>query len=94
MINAITSALSGLNKASAQVEQSAQNIAESGTNGTSQSDLIEDVIDIKVAETSYKANIAVLKVADELTQELLNSFDNRIVETKAREIRMAVDPAV
>lgn len=78
MINAITSALSGLNKASTQVDQAAQRIAQSGTNGASQSDIIEDVVDIKVAETSYKANIAVLKVADELSQELLNSFDETV----------------
>lgn len=78
MINAITSALSGLTSASKQVDQSAQRIAENGTNGAPQSDLIEDVVDIKVAETSYKANLAVLKVANELSDELLESFDQTV----------------
>jgi len=74
MINTITSALAGLNNASAKVEQGAQNIAQSGSNER----VIEDIVDIKVAETSYKANLAVLKTADELSQELLNSFDETV----------------
>ncbi len=74
MINAITSALSGLTAATKQVEQSAQSIAES----PSSEQLTQDVVDIKVAETSYKANLQVLKVADELTQELLHTFDETV----------------
>lgn len=74
MIDAITSALSGLNKSSAQIEKSAENIASNG----SPDRIIEDIIDIKVAETSYKANMAVIKVADELSEELLNSFDRKV----------------
>ena len=74
MINAITSALSGLNTASKQIGQAAGNIA----NPSSQSEIIEDVVDIKVAETAYKANIEVIRVADELTQELLNTFDETV----------------
>lgn len=74
MINTITSALSGLNTASKQVEQSAANIAKGGE--TSQ--LIEDIVDIKVAETAYKANIETIKVANELTQELLEAFDETV----------------
>ena len=75
MINAITSALSGLNNATRQVEQSAQNIAEGASSSTQ---TIEDIIDIKVAQTSYEANLAVIQTADELTQELLNSFDETV----------------
>jgi len=74
MINTITSALSGLNTATKQVEQSAQNIAE----GSSSTALIEDVVDIKVAQASFEANLVVLETADELTQELLNSFDETV----------------
>ncbi len=74
MINAITSALSGLNTASKQVEQSAQNIASP----TLDSNVIEDIVDIKVAETAYKANIEVIKVTDELTDELLKIFDETV----------------
>ena len=74
MLNAITSALSGLNTATKQVENAAQSIATS----PSQENLIEDVVDIKVAETAYKANVAVLRVADELNEELLNTFDRLV----------------
>ena len=78
MVDAITSALSGLNAATKKVEQSAQSIAESPSQGASSTRLIEDIIDIKVAQTSYEANLAVLKTANELTQELLNSFDETV----------------
>ncbi len=74
MINAITSALSGLSTASKQVEVRAENIA----NPTSQSEIIEDVVDIKVAETSYKANLEVLKVVNELSDELISTFDETV----------------
>jgi len=74
MTNAITSALSGLNTASRQVETKAESIA----NPTSQSQIIEDVVDIRVAETAYKANVEVIKVADELTQELIEAFDETV----------------
>lgn len=75
MINAITSAISGLNNATRQVEQSAQSIAGGASSSTQ---TIEDIIDIKVAQTSYEANLAVIQTADELTQELLNSFDETV----------------
>ncbi len=78
MIGAITSALSGLTTATRQVEQSAQNIAEGSAQGASGTGLIEDIVDIKVAETSYRANLAVLRTTDELTQELLNTFDETV----------------
>ena len=75
MINAITSALSGLSAASNKIEQSAQNIAEGGgTDGR----VIEDIVDIKAAEVSYKANIEVLRTANELTQVLIDSFDETV----------------
>ena len=74
MINAITTALSGLNTASKQVNQSAQSIAESPSN----EQLIEDIIDIKVAETAYKADIEVIKATDDLTKELLHTFDKKV----------------
>lgn len=75
MINTINSALSGLQTSSRQVEQSAQNIAE-GSSSTS--NLIEDVVDIRVAETAFKANIQTIKIAQELSEELLNLFDERV----------------
>lgn len=74
MINAISSALSGLTAASKQIEESAASIASSPSQGR----IIEDIIDIKVAETSYKANLKTLQVANELTEELLRTFDKKV----------------
>ncbi len=74
MINAITSALSGLTGASSKLEQSAENIAKNASDGR----VIEDIVDIKVAEVAYKANIEVLRTANELTQELIDSFDETV----------------
>ena len=74
MISAINSALAGLQKASQQVEESAARIATQPT----AENFIEDIVDIRVAETTYKANLKTLQVADELTQELLNSFDKTV----------------
>ena len=74
MISAINSALQGLQNASKQVEQSAVRIATEPT----PENLVEDIVDIKVAETAYKANLKVIEVADELTQELLRTFDETV----------------
>ena len=40
-------------------------------------DLAEEAVNLKLAEISYKANLAVLKTAGELSDELLNTFDER-----------------
>jgi len=74
MIDAITSALQGLNNASQRVERGAANIAS----GEQQDRVIEDIVDIKQAEISYKANIEVLKVTQDLTKELIESFDRKV----------------
>jgi len=74
MIDAITSALSGLNNASQRIERGAANIASGG----SQERIIEDIVDIKQAEISYKANIEVLKVSQDLAKELIESFDRSV----------------
>ena len=77
MINTISTALSGLLSASKSVNQSAENIAKAGT-GLEETSLIEDIVDIKLGETVFKANIAVLKTADEMSQELLKTFDEEV----------------
>lgn len=74
MISAINNALQGLQTASKQVEQSAANIAK----GPSTENLIKDIVDIKVSEISYKANLKTLQVADDLTEELLKTFDKTV----------------
>jgi flagellar basal body rod protein FlgC len=85
MINAITSALSGLTTATKQVEESAQNIAQNATGNAgsdndvgAQGSVIEDIVDIKVAETAYKANIETIKTTTEINEELLRLFDELV----------------
>jgi hypothetical protein len=74
MIGAITSALSGLQAATRQVAQSAERIATS-TDPVTQ---IEDIINIKVAEASFKANVATLKAEREITDDLFRIFDEEV----------------
>ena len=78
MIGAINTALSGLLAASKRVEEGAVKIAQNTGTQSDSGQLIEDIVDIKLAETSYKANLKTIQVADELTQELLNSFDKEV----------------
>lgn len=40
--------------------------------------LAEEAVNLKLATTAYKASLATLKVADELSQELLNTFDDKV----------------
>lgn len=79
MISAISNALSGLMTASKQVEQSAHNIANvtTPTEGD-QIDLSEEAINLKIAETGYKANLATIKTANEMNDELLRLFDEEV----------------
>ena len=74
MVDAITSALSGINNASARIEKGAANIAKGNDTGR----IIEDIVDIKQAEVSYKANIEVLKTTNDLTKQLIESFDREV----------------
>jgi len=74
MVDAITSALSGINNASARIEKGAANIAKGNDTGR----IIEDSVDIKQAEVSYKANIEVLKTTNDLTKQLIESFDREV----------------
>jgi len=74
MLNAIGSALSGLISSSKKIEGAAENIA----NPQNQDRLIEDIVDIKIAETSYRANLKVLQVTQDLSEELINSFDKKV----------------
>ena len=39
--------------------------------------LVEEAVNLKTAELAYKANIKVLGVAQDLTDELLESFDRK-----------------
>lgn len=47
-----------------------------GLIGVPNTDLSEEIITLKLAETTYKANIKSLQIASELSEELLNIFDD------------------
>ena len=49
-----------------------------GLIGAPNVDLAEEIINLKLAETTYKANVKTLQVASELSDELLNIFDDRV----------------
>jgi len=78
MIGAISNALSGLTNASKQVESAANNIANSTTPAGDTVELSEEAVNLILAETSYKANLATIKTANELSEELLRLFDETV----------------
>lgn len=63
--SAVNTAVEGLKKAQAQVEESAQNIAEGAVSA-------EDVVSLSMAATSFKANAAVIRTENETMQTLLD----------------------
>jgi flagellar hook protein FlgE len=79
MLDAISSALSGLTTASNKVAQSAERVANLTTPGIADTvDLSEEAVNLKLAEIAYKANVATLKASDEMTKELLSVFDETV----------------
>lgn len=74
MINALTSALGGLQAATQKVNGAAQNIADPAQQDT----LVNDVVDLKIGETSFKANTAVIRTTKEMSDELLHIFDEKV----------------
>lgn len=78
MINALTSALSGLSSASKKVAESAEKIAVAGTNAGPDVDIAEEAVKIQISEAAYKANLAVVRVTDDMADELLKTFDERV----------------
>ncbi|MBN8521666.1 MAG: hypothetical protein J0L77_07215 [Alphaproteobacteria bacterium] len=79
MLDAISSALSGLTTASNKVAQSAERVANLTTPGIADTvDLSEEAVNLKLAEIAYKANVATLKTSDEMTKELLSVFDETV----------------
>jgi flagellar basal-body rod protein FlgC len=51
---------------------------EEGFVGAPNVNLAEEAVNLKLAEVAYKANIATIQVANELSEELLNSFDEEV----------------
>tara|TARA_B100000508_G_C11405788_1_gene250663 strand:+ start:369 stop:605 length:237 start_codon:yes stop_codon:yes gene_type:complete len=78
MISSISNALSGLSTTLKQVDASASKIANSTNTDEGDVNLTEEVVNIKLSETAYKANLATLKTVDEMTDELLHLFDETV----------------
>lgn len=78
MISTINSALSGLQAASKQVDASANKIANATNPNVDTVDLSEEAVNLITAEASYKANIATIKTANELSEELLRVLDKTV----------------
>lgn len=77
MIGAISSALTGLTSATKKVESSAANIANAG-NPAEEVDIASEIVNMKVAENEFKANLSVLRTTNEMTAELGRLFDKKV----------------
>ncbi len=62
-------ALQGLQAASKEVADKAERISNSFVSGE---DPTSDIVDLKQAEHAFKANAKILKVADQLDQDVLD----------------------
>lgn len=51
---------------------------ESLIGGTTEPDLVTDIVNMKQASTAYKANLGVIRTADAMQDELLSIFDRKI----------------
>lgn len=76
MTDAISFAVSGVQTATAKINKAAQNIVSPNNPGGFGQ--IEDIIDIKVAEQNFKANLVTLETAKDLSEELLNVLDETV----------------
>jgi flagellar basal body rod protein FlgC len=66
-VGALPTALSGLNRATEKANAAAENIASGEVRA-------EDIVDLKIAETAFKANAAVVRTAAEMDKRLLDLF--------------------
>jgi flagellar hook-associated protein FlgK len=73
-MDAINTAISGLQTAAKTVNRAASNIA----NPAKADNYVEDIVDIKISETAYKANAVVIQTASDMQDELLKTFDQKV----------------
>lgn len=79
MVDAISSALQGLNAASNKVAQSAERIANvTNPEYGDTVELSEEAVNLKIAEVAYRANLATIRTSQELSKELLSLFDEKV----------------
>jgi len=65
--SALSSALSGLNRATQKVNTAAENIAAGEVKA-------EDIVELKIGDASFKANAAVVRTAADMDKRLLDIF--------------------
>lgn len=77
-INGIFStALSGLNTATSIVNTAASNIARAGVSDDGpEVDLAHEAVQLRIGQTLYSANAAVVRAGDEMLGTLLDMFDD------------------
>ncbi len=71
MIEALGNAIQGLQKSSLNVAKAADNIA----NPQRGSEVLEDIVDIKINENNYTANALVVKTTSEMQEALFRAVD-------------------
>ncbi len=71
MVGAIQAAIDGINKAYEKMNKGADSIANIGKAGEN-GDLVEDIVEIKMAKHSLKANVAVLKAQKEMDKTTID----------------------
>lgn len=76
MIGAISTALSGMTAATRRADEAATSIVNAGTGeaAAASDNYAEGIVALKTAETAFKANVAVLKTADDMQKRLLDTF--------------------
>lgn len=70
-ISSIASGTTGMQRAADRFEASANRVARFGT-GLEDVDLATEMVDVMMAKTDFKANAAIVRVADEMTGSLLD----------------------
>lgn len=78
MTEALSFAVKGLQTATAKLDRAAQSIALPDDQNSTGFGQIDDIIDVKVAEQDFKANLVTLKTVKELSDELLNVLDETV----------------
>jgi len=63
--NATSTAVNGLKRVEKQLQDTAQNVASGSLDP-------KDAVDLSTEATAFKANVAVVKTADEMTKSLLD----------------------
>ncbi len=79
MINAIGIALGGLAAAAGKVQNSAVKIANVQTPGIGENvDMAAELVNLKIGETEFKANLATIRTAAAMSDELFRIFDKKV----------------